>query len=67
MPANNTTSCIDSLWLTDINSITFKTYSSIPIQGLVAWYPFNGTPNDSNGNGYNGVPHNVTPTTDHVL
>jgi|GEM_PF-254768 len=31
------------------------TYSSVPVNGLLAWYPFNGDANDSSGNGFNGV------------
>src|ERR1700749_2586068 len=32
--------------------------------GLVAYYPFNNTAADMSGNNFNGVAHNVTPTTD---
>jgi hypothetical protein len=32
--------------------------------GLVAYYPFNGDAEDASGNGFNGVKHNMTPTTD---
>ena len=60
----NKTSGTDSLWLSDIKTITFKTYSVIPTQGLVAWYPFNGNANDSSGNVNNGVIYGVTLTTD---
>ena len=60
---NNGTS--DSLNLSDIKNITFKTsISPIPINGLVAWYPFNGTVNDSSGYGNNGTNNGATPTTD---
>jgi hypothetical protein len=31
--------------------------------GLVAYYPLDGNANDASGNGFNGVPYNVTPTT----
>jgi hypothetical protein len=30
----------------------------LPINGLVAWYPFNGNANDESGNGHNGVVNN---------
>jgi len=51
----NKTNGTDSLLLSDIKSIYFKTYSSFPTQGLVAWYPLNGNANDSSGNGNNGT------------
>jgi Concanavalin A-like lectin/glucanases superfamily len=54
----------DSLWLTEIRSISFKTYSPNPAQTLLAWYPFNGSPNDSSGNGYNGTNHGAILTID---
>jgi hypothetical protein len=55
----------DSLWLSDIKSITFKTYLPDTAQGrLVAWYPFNGNANDSSGNGNDGINNAATLTTD---
>lgn len=33
---------------------------SIPTTGLIAYYPFNGNPNDASGHGYNGTASNVT-------
>lgn len=36
---------------------------TIPTQGLVAYYPFNGNANDESGNGNNGTVHGVTLTT----
>ncbi|MBN8705111.1 MAG: LamG domain-containing protein [Bacteroidetes bacterium] len=52
-----TTDGTDSLWLKDIKSITFKSYYvlSIPNDSLVAWFPFNGTLNDSSGHHSNGT------------
>ena len=35
-----------------------------PSQCLVAYYPFNGNANDESGNGFNGIEHGVTWTTD---
>lgn len=32
--------------------------------GIVAWYPFNGNPNDESGNQYNGIIQGATITTD---
>jgi len=32
--------------------------------GLIAYYPFNNTPNDLSGHSYNGVAHNVTTVPD---
>lgn len=32
--------------------------------GLIAFYPFNNTPNDFSGHNYNGVAHNVTAVAD---
>ncbi|MCX6305671.1 MAG: hypothetical protein NT040_11980, partial [Bacteroidetes bacterium] len=34
------------------------------INGLIAYYPFNGNANDASGNGNNGVDVTATPTTD---
>ena len=36
----------------------------IPVQGLVAYYPFNGNPNDESGNGNNGINWNCSWGTD---
>ena len=38
--------------------------SPIPINGLVAWYPFNGNANDESGNGNNGIINGATLTSD---
>ena len=35
--------------------ISFTTLSEIPLDGLVAYYPFNGNANDETGNGHNGT------------
>jgi len=61
---NKTNGTSDSLNISDIKSITFKTYSSSITNGLVAYYPFNGDATDASGNGNNGTPSNCTPTTD---
>jgi hypothetical protein len=42
----------------------FRLVAQIPDAGLVGWYPFNGTVNDSSGNGNNGTAASVTPVAD---
>ena len=37
---------------------------SIPTDGLVAWYPFNGNANDESGNGNNGTVNGAVISTD---
>ena len=37
---------------------------TIPTNGLVAWYPFNGNANDESGNNFNGINYGATLTTD---
>jgi len=54
----------DSLWMSDIKSITFKTYTTIPTDSLIAWYSFNGNANDYSGKGNNGTNNGATLTTD---
>jgi hypothetical protein len=39
-------------------------FSQIPINGLVAWYPFAGNASDASGNGNNGTVNGATLTTD---
>jgi len=39
-------------------------FSQVPTAGLVAWYSFNGTVNDSSGNGNDGTATSLTPTAD---
>lgn len=49
------------------NPVTKKTCSentSIPSEGLVAWYPFNGNANDECGNGNNGIVNGAVLTSD---
>jgi hypothetical protein len=36
----------------------------VPIDGLIAWYPFNGNANDESGNGYNGTVNGASLTLD---
>jgi hypothetical protein len=38
--------------------------NSLPTQGLVAYYPFNGNANDESGNGNNGIIYGARLTTD---
>ncbi|MDD8017321.1 MAG: LamG domain-containing protein [Bacteroidota bacterium] len=60
MYINKTTGGTDSIALSEIKGISFKThYVLIPTEGLLAWYPFNGNANDSSGNMKNGVLNNV--------
>jgi len=42
----------------------FTTLSELPIQGLVAYYPFNGNANDESGNSHHGSVHGATLTED---
>jgi hypothetical protein len=54
---------VDSVLLSQISNITFSsTTSPVSTQGLVAYYPFDGTAADSSGNGYNGSVFYATPT-----
>lgn len=54
-----------SFSLSQIDSITFSFQpGTIPTQGLVAYYPFNGNANDESGNGHQGVAYGATLTTD---
>ena len=45
----------DTMDITNNLKITFGTNSSIPTDGLIAWYPFNGNLKDSSTNGNNGT------------
>jgi len=40
--------------------------SQVPTNGLIAWYPLNGTAKDESGQGNNGNCYGVTPINDHV-
>lgn len=40
------------------------TWGSLPIPGLVAYYPFNGNANDASGNGNHGLVHGAVLTAD---
>jgi hypothetical protein len=42
----------------------FTTASDIPTEGLIAYYPFNGNANDETGLSEDGIPDDVSPTTD---
>ena len=46
------------------DQISFKTLPSIPTDGLVAYYPFNGNANDESPNLNNGIVVGATLTTD---
>jgi Concanavalin A-like lectin/glucanases superfamily len=45
-------------------TFTTGTAPSVPTDGLVAYYPFNGNANDESGNGNNGTVYGATLTTD---
>jgi hypothetical protein len=51
----NRTNGTDSLLLSEIRSITFRTTPSVPVEGLVAYYSFSGNADDASGNGNNGT------------
>jgi len=61
---NKTNGTADSLLLSDIKSISFKTYPVIPTQGLVAAWLFDGSAIDASGNGNNGTVNGATLTSD---
>ncbi len=42
----------------------FTTQSDLPVEGLVAYFPFNGNANDESGNSYNGIVHSATLVSD---
>lgn len=44
--------------------VPFFTSAQIPMNGLIAYYPFNGNANDESGNGYDGVNHDAVLTND---
>jgi len=46
------------------NEVSFTTGSTIPTNGLVAYYPFNGNANDESGNSLNGIAKGATLTAD---
>ena len=56
---------MDSMEITNDLKISFKTTTSIPTAGLVAYYPFNGNTNDESGNENHCTAENCTLTTDH--
>jgi len=45
-------------------AFSLNTIAQIPINGLIAWFPFNGNANDASGNGHNGIVKGATLTTD---
>jgi trimeric autotransporter adhesin len=59
----------DSLSLSEIKNITFKTYGGTvipegPTAGLVAYYPFSGDANDQSQHGFDGVTYGALLTND---
>ena len=56
---------VSNLSIFDISNSTFTiTIGGVPINGLKAWYPFNGNANDMSGNGNNGTVTGATLTND---
>jgi hypothetical protein len=49
---------------TTTSGVTIEGWYKVPINGLVAWYPFNGNANDESGNANNGTVNGATLTTD---
>jgi hypothetical protein len=47
-----------------VSGLEIKQNSTVPAQGLVAYYPFNGNANDVSGNDLNGIVTRATLTTD---
>ncbi len=45
-------------------NVSIAMEQSLPTEGLVAYYPFNGNANDESGNENDGENHDATPTTD---
>lgn len=56
--ANPTTAVSNSIAMTVNNS------SVLPVNGLLAWYPFNGNANDNSGNNFNGTASGARLTRD---
>ncbi|MGK5093653.1 hypothetical protein WDW89_16785 [Deltaproteobacteria bacterium TL4] len=55
----------DLIWRDSSGNLKYSLQeSSIPTNGLVAYYPFNGNANDESGNGNNGTVNGATLTTD---
>jgi len=63
MKVHKTNGTVESYLLSQIDSITFNV-TSIPTEGLVSYYPFNGNANDESGNGNNGTNNGATLTKD---
>lgn len=64
MKVYKTDGTVTSYLLSNIDSITFNATPILPIEGLVAYYPFNGNANDESGHGNNGTVSGATLTTD---
>ncbi|MGK5093982.1 hypothetical protein WDW89_18465 [Deltaproteobacteria bacterium TL4] len=55
----------DLIWRDSSGNLKYSLQSSsIPTNGLVAYYPFNGNANDESGNWNNGTVNGATLTTD---
>lgn len=50
--------------ITSIFSVAQPLPPSLPTNGLIGWWPFNGNANDESGNGNNGTINGATLTTD---
>ena len=45
-------------------ALSFNAFAQIPTNGLIGYWPFTGNANDVSGNGWNGIVHGATLTTD---
>ncbi len=63
MKIHKTNGNVETFLLSQIDSITFTT-RSVPIDGLIAYYPFNGNANDESGNNNNGTENETSYTLD---
>jgi hypothetical protein len=63
MVVNKNDGSKSSFPISEIENITFET---LPTDGLVAYYPFNGNANDESGNGNNGSINNASLVKDRI-
>ena len=63
----NVFSASPQIGITITGTKSTETNSSLPSQGLVAWYPFYGSTQDVSGNGNNAVNYGAALTTDRFL
>ncbi len=58
------TNSVGTAYGNEVVFTTLDTHSTIPINGLIGWWPFTGNANDESGNGNNGTITGATQTTD---